>query len=108
MISEECHDLATVLFKNWLFIDSARRYAITKNKEQALMATINARAVVYESGYEKALTENEAKALATDLEPVIDALNKEEFTFAQDRLHELSEQVFMSALQKVVSCECRR
>ncbi len=106
MISEKCHDLATSLFENWLFIDSARRYASVEEKEKALGATINARAAVYDSEKEGAMTESETKALNDDLNEVIHAIEWREFPEARERLEALSEQTFKHALQEVVKCEC--
>jgi len=107
MISDKCHDLATSLFETWLFIDSARRHASVEEKGKALTATINARAAVYDSEKEGAMTESETKALNNDLNEVIHAIEWREFPEARDRLEGLSQQTFMHALQEVVKCECK-
>ena len=108
MISGKCHDLATSLFEPWILIDSARRYATVEEKLQALLATINARAAVYDSEKEGALTGSETAALRSDLNEVIQAIADGNFKEVRMRLETLSEQTFMSALQKVVACECGR
>jgi hypothetical protein len=106
MISDKCQVLASSLFNTWYFIDNARRYASVEEKEKALVTTINARAAVYDSGIDGALTESEVKALNDDLNTVIGAIEWREFSEASDRLKALSEQTFMHALQEVVKCEC--
>jgi len=105
-ISEKCHGLATSLFEAWVFIDSARRYASVEEKEKALTASINARAAIYDCEKEASLLPDEAKALNGDLNRVIGEIEWGKFPDARDRLEALSEQVFMSSLQKVVKCEC--
>jgi len=108
MISEKCHDIATSLFKSWLLIDSARRYVTVEERKDALSATINAKAAVYDSGEEGALTESETLAITGDLEGIANAIRDGLLPTAKSRLTDLSEQTFMSALQKVVACECGR
>lgn len=107
MISDECYDLATGIFKTWVFIDAARRYAIVEEKEKALTALVNARAIIYDAESQKALTESEAKALRNDTETVIALIEAGNLAPAKEQLSALSEQVFMSSLQKVVECECK-
>lgn len=107
-ISEECYGLAGSLFGAWVLIDAARRYASVEEKEKALSATINARASVFDAEKEAAMTEAETKALNDDLNEVIHAIEWREFAEARERLESLSEQVFMSSLEKVVECEIAR
>ncbi len=106
MIRDECFGLARNLFKVWLSIESARRFASVEEKEKALTATINARAAVYDAGGADAMTDSEAKALNDDLTEIINTIEGRSFVEARDRLESLSEQVFMSSLQKTVECEC--
>lgn len=108
MISDECYKLAGNLFGSWVFIDSARRYAAVEEKSKALTATVIARAAVYDAEGADAMTTSEAKALNDDLEEVIHTIQKGNFAEARDRLESLSEQVFMSSLDKVVECECAK
>jgi len=108
MISEGCYRLAGNLFTAWVFIDSARRYASVEEKEKAHSATINARAAVFDAEKEGAMTEGEAKALNNDLNEVIHAIEWREFAEGRERLESLSEQIFMSSLEKVVICECAK
>lgn len=105
-ISDECYKLASSLFTSWIFINAAHRYATVEEKEKALQATVNARASVFDAEKEGALTESEAKALNDDLNEVIHSIEGREFAVGRERLGNLSEQVFMSSLDKVVSCEC--
>ena len=107
-ISEGCYGLAGSLFGAWVFVDAARRYASVEEKEKALMATINARAAVYDAEKEASLSPDEAKALNDDLNTIIHTIEWREFAEARDRLESLSEQVFMSSLEKVVECECSK
>lgn len=106
MISEKCHDLATTLFKNWVLIDAAKRYASVEQRADALAATINARASVYDAGSEEILSQSEVIALNTALQGVIDNIESGHLKPAKETLEDLSEQTFMHALQKVVACEC--
>jgi len=107
-ISEDCYNTATSLFNAWYFIDSARRYASVEEKEKARNTVINARSAVYDAGSEGSMTESEVKALNDDLNTVIYKIERGEFVVAKENLGSLSEQTFMSALQKVVACECKR
>lgn len=104
-ISEECYGLAGSLFGAWVFIDAARRHAAVQEREKALSSTINARAAVYDCERETSLSPDEAKAINDDLNTVIHAIEWREFAEARDRLESLSEQVFMSSLDKVIDCE---
>lgn len=106
MISDKCHDLATSLFSSWLLIDSARRYVTVVEKKDALAATINAKAAVYDSGKEGAITESETIAITGDLEGIANAIRDGLLPTAKSRLEDLSKQTFMHALQEVVECEC--
>lgn len=107
MISDECYEVAKGLFQTWVFIDAARRYTVVEEKEKAVAALVNARAVVYDAESQKALTESEAKALRNDTEAVISLIEAGNLAPAKEQLSALSEQVFMSSLQKVVECECK-
>lgn len=107
-ISEKCYGLAGSLFGAWVFIDGARRYAAVGEREKALMATISARAAIYDCEKEASLSPDEAKALNDDLNTIIHAIEWREFSEARDRLESLGEQVFMSSLEKVVDCECNK
>ena len=106
IISEECYKLAGTLFAGWALIDAARRYASVDEKEKTLLATVNARAAVYDAEKEGALTEGEATKLNDDLNEVVHAIEWRGFAEGRDRLESLSEQVFMISLEKVVECEC--
>lgn len=106
MISEKCHDLAASLFKSWLLIDSARRYVTVEEKKDALAATINAKAAVYDSEKDGVLTESETIAITGDLEGIANAIRDGLLPTAKSRLEGLSDQTFMHALQEVVKCEC--
>ena len=106
MISDKCHDLATSLFKSWLLIDSARKYVTVEEKADALAATINAKAAVYDAGTEGAMTDSEVKAITGDLEGIANAIRDGLLPTAKSRLGDLSEQTFMHGLQEVVKCEC--
>jgi len=106
MISDKCHDLATSLFESWLLIDNAKKYVMVEEKKDALVATINAKAAVYDAGTEKALTESETIAITGDLEGIANAIRDGLLPTAKSRLEDLSEQTFMHALQEVVKCEC--
>lgn len=105
-ISDKCYKVAGSLFTSWVFIDAARRYARVEERGKALQATINARAAVYDAEKEGAMTGGEATALNDDLNEVIHAIEGRQFAESRDRLEDLSEQVFMSSLEKVVDCEC--
>lgn len=105
-VRDECYNLATGIFKTWIFIDAARRYTNIKEGEKALTATVNARAAVYDAHGDEYLTESEAQSLHKDLKDIQDDLSQNYLDGAKERLDRLSEQVFMSALQKVVACEC--
>jgi len=107
-ISDECYGLAGSLFGAWVFIDAARRHAAVEEKGKALSATINARAAIFDCEREASLSPDEAKAINDDLNTVIQAMEWREFPEARDRLESLSEQVFMSSLEKVVECECAK
>ena len=107
-ISDECYGLAGSLFGAWIFIDAARRHAAVEEKEKSLSATINARAAIYDCEGEASLSPDEAKAINDDLNTVIHTIEWREFPEARDRLESLSEQVFMSSLEKVVECECAK
>ena len=107
-ISEKCYELAISLFTTWVFIDSARRYSFVEKKDSALMAIVNARAAAYDSEKEGALTEGEREALNTDLMEISHRIGKKDFTYAEEKLDDLSGQLFMLSLQKVVACECPR
>lgn len=105
-ISDECHKLAGSLFASWALISAAHRYAIIEEKEKALQATSHARAAVFDAAKEGAMTQEEARALDDDLNEATLSLLYRASTEAKERLEGLSEQVFMSSLEKVVDCEC--
>ena len=105
-ISDACYNVATPLFRNWMLIDAAKRYASVEQRSDALSATINARASVYDAGSAGVLTEEEVKAINGDLEGIANAIRDGLLPTAKKRLEDLSEQTFMHALQKVVECEC--
>ncbi len=107
-ISDKCYGLAGSLLSAWVFIDSARRHAAVEEKGKALMASINARAAIYDCEKEASLSPGEAKALNDDLNTVIHAIEWREFSEARERLDALSEQVFHSSLDKVIDCECQK
>jgi len=107
-ISDACYNVATGLFKNWVFIDAAKRYASVEQRSDALSATINAKASVYDAGSIGILTEEEVKAITGDLEGIANAISDGLLPTAKTRLEALSEQTFVHALQKVVECECSR
>ena len=106
MISDECHDIATSLFKSWLLIDNARKYVTVEEKADALAATINAKAAVYDAGTDGAMIDSEVKAVTGDLEGIANAIRDGLLPTAKSRLGDLSKQTFMHALQEVVACEC--
>ncbi len=105
-ISDACYNVATPLFRNWVFIDTAKRHASVEQRSDALTATINAKASVYDAGSEGVLTEKEVKAINEDLEGIVNAIRDGLLPTAKKRLEDLSEQTFMHALQKVVECQC--
>lgn len=105
-ISEPCYNVATTLFRNWVFIDAARRFASVEQRPEALSATINAKASVYDAGSDGILTEEEVKAINGDLEGIANAIRDGLLTTAKKRLDDLSEQTFLHALEKVVDCQC--
>ena len=105
-ISDACFNVASPLFRNWAFIDAARRYASVEQRPEALAATINAKAAVYDAGSEGVLTEEEVKAINGDLEGIANAIKDDLLPTAKKRLEDLSEETFMHALEKVVDCEC--
>jgi len=105
-ISDECYKLAGSLFAVWALINAAHRYATVGEKEKALMATVNARAAIYDAENEGAMTESEARGLLVDSNVVIYKIEKGEFAVGRENLESLSEQVFISSLEKVISCEC--
>ncbi len=105
-ISDKCYGLAGSLFSAWTLIDAARRYAAVEEKEKALMASTNARAAIYDCEKDGSLLPAEAKALNDELNKVIHGIEWREFSEARTRLETLGEQFFMSALEKVVDCEC--
>ncbi|GAI15685.1 unnamed protein product [marine sediment metagenome] len=105
-ISDACFNVATPLFRNWMLIDAAKRYASVEQRPDALAATINARASVYDAGSVGVLTEEEVKAINGDLEGIANAIRDGLLPTAKKRLEDLSEQTFMHALEKVVQCEC--
>lgn len=107
-ISDACYNVATPLFKNWLFIEAAKRYASVEQRSDALTATINAKASVYDAGSAGILTEDEVKAINGDLEGIANAIRDGLLPTAKKRLEDLSEQIFMHALEKVVDCQCSR
>ena len=108
MISDACYDVASPLFKNWMLIDAAKRYASVEQRADALAATINARAAVYDAGSVGVLTEEEVRAINGDLEGIANAIRDGLLPTAKSRLKDLSEQTFMHALQEVVKCECKK
>lgn len=108
MVSDECYNLAKGIFQTWVFIEAARRYATVQDGEKATTATINARGVVYDAHSDGYLTDDETVALHADLKKVQDYLGQKQLAAAQQGLEQLSEQVFMTALDKVVECECKR
>ena len=105
-ISDACYNVVTPLFRNWLFIDAAKRYALVEQRSDALSATINAKASVYDAGSIGMLTEEEVKTINGDLEGIANAIRDGLLPTAKKRLEDLSEQTFMHALQKVVECQC--
>ena len=107
-ISDACFNVATPLFKNWMLIDAAKRYASVEQRSDALAATINAKAAVYDAGSEGKLTEEEVKAINGELEGIANAIRDGLLPTAKKRLEGLSEETFMHALQQVVECECSR
>lgn len=107
-ISDACYNVATPLFRNWIFIDAAKRYASVEQRPDALAATINAKASVYDAGSVGVLTEEEVKAINGDLEGIANAIRDGLLPTAKKRLEDLSKQTFMHALQEVVECECSR
>ncbi|MBA7561802.1 hypothetical protein ES708_03445 [subsurface metagenome] len=107
-ISDACYNVATPLFRNWVFIDAAKRYASVEQRPDALAATINAKASVYDAGSVGVLTKEEVKAINGDLEGIANAISDGLLPAAKTRLEALSEQTFMHALQEVVECECSR
>ena len=70
------------------------------------MASTNARAAIYDSEKDGSLSPNEVKALNDDLNEVIHGIEWKEFSESRVRLESLSEQFFVSVLEKVVDCEC--
>lgn len=107
MISDKCYNLAAPLFKGWLLVDTARRYAEAGERDKALMATVNAGWTWVELGGE-VMPESESKAIVADLKVAKRDLEEKNFTAAKQMLDSLSEQIFMLSLQKVVECECGR
>lgn len=107
MITKECYDLATKLFRGWIFVDSARRYCEVEERDKALTATANAGLAWLQLGYDNVIPENEARALGNSLRGVVDALEKKDFVSARVLLRKLSEDTFSESLQKVVTCECK-
>ncbi|MBA7593443.1 hypothetical protein ES703_00363 [subsurface metagenome] len=105
-ISAACYDVATPLFRNWMLIDAAKRYASVEQRPEALSAAINAKAAVYDAGSVGILTKEEVKAINGDLEGIANAIRDGLLPTAKSRLEDLSEQTFIHALQKVVECEC--
>ena len=105
-ISDKCYNLAAPLFKGWLLVDTARRYAEAEERDKALMATVNAGWTWVEFG--DVIPESESKAIVADLKVAKTALEGKNFAAAKQMLDRLSGQIFMASLQKVVECECGR
>ena len=106
MISGKCFDAATSLFNAWFAIDSARRFAGVGEKEKAEYTVVNARTAVYDAGSAGVMTESEVKALNDDLNTVVAKIREGEIAVAKENLGSLSEQAFITALEKVIQCEC--
>ncbi len=105
-ISDACFNVATPLFKNWMLIDAAKRYASVEQRSDALAATFNAKAAVYDAGSVGVLSKEYVKAINEDLEGIANAIRDGLLPTAKKRLEDLSEETFMHALEKVVECEC--
>lgn len=104
-MKQDCYDLASDLFKDWLFIESANRYVRGKEGQKAISAVANAGFNVFESEKLGTLTESEAAALIDDLKDIASKLHRDDLPAAGQKLKDLSEELFISSLDKICKCE---